>query len=139
MRDLTPVQLAYFAGFFDGEGSITSSGEKGYRRWVLRCSVGQVDPRPLLKLQKAFGGQLRKVKKPPHQDQWHWTVCSQMAKGLLEALQPYLIVKREQAKVGLKLQGRMKHQGGNKGLPDGEWKIRNALARKLKRLKRYKK
>jgi fucose 4-O-acetylase-like acetyltransferase len=126
------VRLAYLAGFFDGEGSISTT------RGVLRVSVGQVDPTPLQLLHGMFGGTIRRIEKanPNHQTIYHWTVGAKAAGAVLATLLPYLVVKREQAIVGIQLQSRMLHQGGNKGLPAAEKEIRQTLVKRLKDLKR---
>ena len=67
------LDLAYAAGFFDGEGHIAiaynsrakkHSGGRDYfnERYWLYVQISQIDPRPLQWLQKRFGGALREVR-----------------------------------------------------------------------------
>lgn len=53
--DLDTHELAWAAGFFDGEGTFTvRRSSQGYRSPVF--SVHQVDPRPLRRFHQAVGG-----------------------------------------------------------------------------------
>jgi len=52
--DLT--ELAWAAGFFDGEGSIGLRQQTGRPCPYPTISIGQVDPRPLERFQRAIGG-----------------------------------------------------------------------------------
>jgi hypothetical protein len=88
---------AYAAGFFDGEGCITvgmNKREGGYSR--IRVQITQMDIRPLLFIQEQFGGQIVRER-----DCWqlHW--CGKKALPFLEAIEPYLFVKREQVALAI--------------------------------------
>lgn len=126
------VETIYLAGFFDGEGSVSTDNG------VLRLSVGQVNPKPLRTLHRRYGGHLRLIQKsqinPKHQDIYHWTIAARSAVPVLRDLLPYLVVKKAQAVLGLRLQARMLHQGGNRGLPKGEREARDRLVQQLRAL-----
>ena len=94
------TELAWAAGFYDGEGSTTTNG----RHVVM--AVGQVDPRPLLRLQDALGGcgHLNQTWPPNRRSRgwspiWVWRLTrSEEIQAALNALWPYLSEpKREQA------------------------------------------
>jgi hypothetical protein len=98
---------AYLAGFFDGEGSISIIRRKPHGH-VLHVDVGQIDRRPLELLRSRFGGsiQLQRRHSFGRRDLWYWKTGSQNAVPFLEAMLPYLIVKREQAELALRFQSR---------------------------------
>lgn len=123
------ADLAYFAGFFDGEGSVSVTND------VLRVSVGQLDKRPLLMMQGRWGGRLRLVPKgPTYRDIWHWTIESGKAMAVLEELLPHLIVKRDVALVGIDFQ--MLRHADRSAVTDDERSLRKVLADTLKFLNR---
>lgn len=100
--------LAYLAGFFDGEGSITIVVRS------LRVNIAQVNPRPLMMLRNRFGGQIAFVKRsdknPRHRDIHVLNITSYLAAEMLRQLRPYLIVKADQADLAIEYQARM-HTG----------------------------
>ena len=49
-------QLAWAAGFFEGEGSVGAYYIKNGNRWVLKLSIAQVEREPLDKFHAAIGG-----------------------------------------------------------------------------------
>lgn len=107
---------AYAAGFFDGEGcivvSVSSGKSRGYgnQTWMsLVVSVHQLDQRPLLAFQTAYGGKIvrgrgsgewRKSKTATYK----WRVHNMEAVAFLEKIRPYLILKAEEADLALKWQ-----------------------------------
>lgn len=93
---ITDADKAYIAGFIDGEGTVVIG-----RRWAVQVSVGQVDPRPLQYIAGMYGGHLDAVARnnPRWRDYWRLTVSGTAALRLLRDIEPYLIVKREQAQV----------------------------------------
>lgn len=129
--------LIYMAGFFDGEGSIGVGRRKSHQH-VLQVSVGQIDPTPLHLFKDRYGGsitmQRRSRQSSTHRDFHYWTTSSKKAGRALADLLPFLIVKRPQATLGLAIQDRMRHQGGNKGLPLGEQESREDLRRRISAL-----
>lgn len=105
-------QLSYMAGFFDGEGCIhigyTNKEHTGYR---LMVSVSQQDPAPLELYAGLFGGYNIKRVNRPSGWAYTWRAYSWAAGDCLTALLPYLVVKRDEALVGLAFQGRRMKQG----------------------------
>ena len=103
MSDAT--ELAWAAGFFDGEG--TTGVLKRARRSYLSLRVVQVDPRPLRRFCEAlglgnfYGPYVRTNEK--HSDYYAWCVGSSRAHAALDLLWPYLSEpKREQASRALR-------------------------------------
>jgi hypothetical protein len=106
--DPTPCDDAWAAGFFDGEGTLV------IRRRPLantinfqpHLAVEQIDPRPLCKLAELYGGSVVWIRdgRVNARDIYRWRI---QAHGDIEfflgRVLPYLIVKREQAQIMLRL------------------------------------
>jgi hypothetical protein len=93
---MTNEQIAYLAGFFDGEGSI--SLVRGGP--TIAVAAVQVDRRPLDMLAMEFGGKVREMTKPTrptHSQAYRWQVYSARARRFLRVVRPYLIVKADKA------------------------------------------
>ncbi len=91
----------FCAGFVDGEGCISVIRCKP-ARFYLAISVGQIDPSPLYVLQAMFGGCVKKAHRPADRRQVHqWTATCRQALSALEELEPFLIVKRDEAKLAI--------------------------------------
>jgi hypothetical protein len=88
-------ELAWAAGFFDGEGcTFLSHGGAGGRKRYPRLSVGQNHREPLDRLAAAIGaGNVV----GPYKGEFKWTLGGQKAASAMERLRPYLCAaKREQ-------------------------------------------
>lgn len=96
----SPTDLAWAAGFIDGEGCIqlVRSG-RGMRAHVLRVSVPQVHRAPLDRLAAMFGGGVhaKQTTNPRHRQQHVWEITSHHAASMLRAIRPYLMVKAAEA------------------------------------------
>lgn len=89
------VRTAYAAGFIDGEGCITIASR--YLDAELRLQVGQKVREPLDVLQDTFGvGSIYAVRAT---DSYLYVANGRKALRVLELVLPYLIVKKEQAKL----------------------------------------
>ena len=100
--------LAWAAGFMDGEGSFytRTPRSRGRTSRQLIVSAAQTDPRPLEKLKSMFGGSISGPyrRKNSTKDIWQWQVGSFMfCQAIIAALWPFMKVKREQASNALKL------------------------------------
>lgn len=105
------LEVAYLAGFFDGEGCILIyKNYFKYKNYLPRPSylvsielVQKFDVRPLRLFQKTFGGILR-VK--THKNVSIHSVLSLYSKDevkkCLETLLPFLVIKKIQARLALK-------------------------------------
>lgn len=112
-------QLAWAAGFMDGDGFITIQNRKTkykdkiYSGQYLRVGACQASLIPLEKLQSLFGGSIRPKNSGPNHDgyhrkpQWIWTVSTNEAKNALEQMLPYLVHKQEVAQLALVFQASM--------------------------------
>ena len=100
------TELAWAAGFFDGEGCISASKQRvrkdGTLQLSLQMSVTQTDLRPLLRFQAALGfGEIRaRNYSSPRlgtKQQWYWSAYTAKAERAFLMLYGYLSdPKREQ-------------------------------------------
>lgn len=107
-------ELAWCAGFFDGEGFVTIQKRnskvngKQYTGFYLRVGVNHVAIEPLLALQKILGGTIRQQspekvsgnRKPRHS----WQMSCSDAGEALKKLMPYLRNKQKVVELGLEFQ-----------------------------------
>jgi hypothetical protein len=104
-------QLAYLAGFFDGEGCIHISatkperGTKGWSpRYTLTVSASNTRPIALELLRTRFGGCYKQhnnhrfIGRKPC---WSWSCSSRQAEKALKAMLPYMKIKRVEAELAL--------------------------------------
>jgi len=134
---LDSCQLAYFAGFFDGEGCIFPhiSGR------TIHLVVCNTKPKVLYELQKRLGGKIR-YNHPSRVEEktvYRWGAFNHKdCLNILRRLYPYLILKKEQARIAIELlenipkgiQGR----GLSSELREQEWERRKPLLALLKEM-----
>lgn len=108
----TDLELAWAAGVMDGEGCIlvhAQSGRMG-RHGVQGAPIHELrvvlvnTNKPMLdRFQSWFGGAITKKKKrgTERRNIAEWRISGQRAAGVLSQLLPYLLVKREEALLGL--------------------------------------
>lgn len=118
-----PAELAYLAGFFDGEGCITVV-RRSRGNMTLAVRTSQVNPAPLYRFARAFGGEVQPIKgtlQPNRRQAFQWGRYSQNASDVLEALLPYLQVKRGEAEMGIALHWNIRQfDGRGKRVPVDE-------------------
>ena len=107
-------ELAWAAGFFDGEGYINIQRRhqkfngKSYRGHYLRIGINHVAPGPLYEMQRLFGGSIEVQnpltvtgnRKPRHR----WVTSSNNAKEALIKMLPYMKNKNKVASLGIDFQ-----------------------------------
>ncbi len=113
--------LAWCAGFFDGEGFVTIQERKStvngkvYRGYYLRIGVNHVAPEPLLELKRVFGGTIRQQSNHTvvgNRKQRHsWQMSCSQAKEALIQMMPYFKNKNKVAELGIALQNTMGNHG----------------------------
>ena len=99
------ADLAWAAGFFDGEGSVcitkhtTTMSGRQYTQLALAVSVVNTHEASIRLLQVWFGGQVyrRTMNHLGKRLIWCWKIQSQQALRFLEAIKPYLKVKATHA------------------------------------------
>jgi hypothetical protein len=125
----------YFAGFFDGEGSVAIYS----RKYVV--SLTNTDIRPLRRAQELWGGaialQKRGGKQVGVQDIHRWQIYGHGSRSFLEAIQPFTMIKSDQIAAyiaALDVLPKVTH--GSAGHGQETWKVINDSAQKLRSLKR---
>ena len=100
-RNLT-TQMAYIAGFIDGEGCIRlkQSDRKGQRFYVT-MHVTNADKKPLEKIQDIFGGKIYFQEKSKNKIIWQYYITCAEAADTLRALVGFLITKKSQAELAI--------------------------------------
>jgi hypothetical protein len=100
---LTSEEAAWFAGLFDGEGTIVEPhlSNPNRKNKGLRIAITNTHLPLLWKVQEVAGcGQIIEQGKPTssrHAQAYQWATYSDNARSLLEQMEPWLIVKRERA------------------------------------------
>ena len=113
--------LAWCAGFFDGEGWITIQRrnqkykDKVYESLYLRIGINHVAPEPLHEINRVLGGKLRFDENSPscskdgftRKPRYSWTSSCNEAKEILIQLMPYFKNKTKVAELGIEFQSTM--------------------------------
>lgn len=144
MRNKTSKE--YLAGILDGEGyvGITSRKRTKGRNYVERVTIVLSERGSGLKVLKCFktfyGGKIYKKKIYRYKNSfrtnselWVYEISHQRARKMLIDLLPYLIIKKEQAKLAIKC-GSNKTTADKKGVPKKEIERRLKLYLKVKGL-----
>lgn len=101
-KQLSPTELAYFAGLFDGEGCVRIHGSRttGYG---IETSVTITYAPVLEKARDNFGGSIAVVRmRVDHwKQQYSWAIGSKNAYEFLKSILPYLDEKRPQAALAI--------------------------------------
>lgn len=113
--------LAWCAGFFDGEGFITIQERnskvngKQYKGHYLRIGINHVNPTPLIEIQRILGGTIRKQnpeKVIGNRHQRHsWQMGTSAAAEALIQMMPYFRNKNAVAELALEFQKTMGNHG----------------------------
>ena len=132
------AEAAYLAGFFDGEGTISTSKFNGLV--CLRMLITNTDQVTLQRLQTVWGGRLRgkgKGKNAKAKLVFVLAWGAVEAANILREIQPYLRIKREHCVVALQFRDTMHPERSDKlGLAKADRKRRVGLYNRLKELNR---
>ncbi len=111
----------YFAGLFDGEGSIRITRlklpGKDHVRYALYGAIGMCH-RPIIEaVHREYGGHIYCIQPKMKNSRTHFDVRwgSQMAATMLRRIQPYVIVKKEEVDLALKFQAHIDDNPYNPG------------------------
>jgi hypothetical protein len=97
----SPTDLAYLAGFFDGEGSLGNRAPHGY----FRLDIGNTNRTILELFKRAFGGNIyeKKTHSPLSRKQmYQWALNGDAAWEAYYAMRPYLREKIWKNEPGVK-------------------------------------
>jgi len=94
--EVATTELAYFAGYFDGDGSVDLRRKSA--TWHLAIAFNQTRPEALLRLHAVYGGTLQlREKHPPRRHQLKWALTKREAVlAFLRDVQPFLLEKRRE-------------------------------------------
>lgn len=109
---MNELDLAWAAGFFDGEGCILIR-KSSKNAHAIRITISQVNPSPIKKFKDLFGGHIsyQRPKNQKWSSQWKWEQDSKSASETLKNLLPYLLVKQDVAALALEFQSFKKDKG----------------------------
>ena len=111
-KEIPETIKAYLAGIVDGEGCIymefrrhkNKNGEITTRSSRINCVVTNSNPKIMAFLSEYYNGYVRITKQQAMfhwKDRLNWTVAGKQAKRFLTDILPYLLLKKEQAEIGL--------------------------------------
>ena len=103
-------EIAWTAGFFDGEGCVCIHPINKNSTYHLYVTVAQVDIRPLLFLKEKFGGGIyfHNRGKPNNQPSYQWATSGWKALNFLNLIVKHLKVKKEKAEKAIVFQNTFK-------------------------------
>lgn len=142
---MTKSDWAYFAGLFDGEGSVTVA-QVTRKTATKSCRAGQTltnmslrisnnNPVPLLELEKNFGGRVR-LHSTTRRESYVWIVQGHKSVEFATKVLPFSRIKVGQLEIYLAFAAlkRRKPQGSVR-LTETELKSRNKLLAQLRRVR----
>jgi len=108
---ISEIDWARLAAFIDGEGTILINRAKPTGRMrspahTLHVNIGNSSPVLIQWLFSSFGGSVHARKEKPdvayhRMPFWNWCLREAQAEAVLRRCLPYLMIKLEQAKIGL--------------------------------------
>lgn len=136
------TELAYVAGLLDGEGTIAiakqkpNSGSKSIK-YILKIHITNTHLGVLLQCQKQFGGYICSKTHYYYRRKacYEWVLLVSKAKEFLKAILPYLVIKKEQAELGLSfLETRTACFDRRRGLSKEELNLRESYYLRMKQI-----
>lgn len=142
MMEITELEKAYIAGFFDGEGSVIvrAAIHNNIINYELIISIGQNDTSVLRYIQQIFGGRIANPKYEFTRKKQTPDLRMEASKAsfFLEMILPYLKVKRKQAELAIAFQKLIFPKGKCKKVDQYTWDKRKELHDAVKILNRSK-
>lgn len=131
------TDLAWVAGFLDGEGCFTVGVSRGRRKFDPKITLTQKDYRPVEKLLSVIGGRAyidasRLDGRVFHV--WAMSGATQLSE-ILPKIIPFLVLKREQAELLYEMCYGMYLRGSNR-VTDNEIERREKITSRLKEMKK---
>lgn len=112
--EIKEVELAYTAGLFDGEGSLSIFKCSRGNSYGLSIAIQITDKEVLDYISSLFGGKVTSIKRRENnkRDTWTWSLHSLKAKSFLVKIYPFLRLKKESAAICIEFVSRY-HQPGS--------------------------
>jgi hypothetical protein len=121
---MTPVELAWAAGLFEGEGSVRIS-KPAARNWgSLNVDVPNTDQSIVQFFYGRWGGSVREVPAQGNRrTYWRWRLAARQAVPFLEAIRPYLVTDRVRQRVdhGLAFQAQKRSRCSTESYREDQW------------------
>jgi hypothetical protein len=105
------IKLSYLAGIIDGEGCITIRriiNKTQSENYLLSVQIGMYDKEPIELIVSILGGSISKSGKL-----WKYYSYGDEALNILRELYPYLLVKKEEALIGIAFQTSLINRKGH--------------------------
>ena len=126
-KEYTIAQIAYMAGIIDGEGSIyignfSCNPKTGSKYYQTNMEITNTDQNLINWISNTFGGRIYKytAKQTPKNSRrtvYRWIATGERVTHLAEILLPYLITKKPQAEIMIKMRATYKSiMGVEKGI-----------------------
>jgi len=135
---MTEGELGYAAGIFDGEGSVgimVVKNGKGYVYHRLQLTITNTNPEVIQWLFERWGGCIHNPRYFAKQE-WRaahrWTLADGRAMKFLKEILPFLVIKKEQATLGIQFQ-ETKRRGGF-GAPKPDLALRESIRKQISNL-----
>lgn len=133
---------AYLAGLIDGEGCIDIhqnnylTSEHKFETYNLRVRVGMSTEEPIKSVQSWFGGGVNIINIRGHSSQFSLWWSGDKAMEILEAILPFLILKKKQAELGISFRAffHAHHGYGCGGTPTNIVEKRREFYQQMKQL-----
>lgn len=141
MESISKTELAYIAGFFDGEGNVgLYHRNKNSNTLTLSVALYNTNPIPLMRCKELFGGCIcsQKSQAATEHDwrtEWAWRATTKKAEHFLRQVFKYLIIKKEEAAIALESR-KISSRRGQTGPWADTSKQKTEMANQLKALKR---
>lgn len=101
-RNTITTEIAYIAGFFDGEGCVRiKQANQGGNSYYVIAHITNTNESILKDVEKLFGGKTRMQERGKNKDVYNWCVTSSEAVDFLKTLSPFLKEKKEQAELAI--------------------------------------
>lgn len=107
-EQIVPTDLAWVAGLFDGEGSVNLTFSANHPTcprgaWSIKACITNTHAPTILAVQDimGFGRMTCEARPAPRRSVYDWHVESRSAERFLRLVLPFLITKREQARLAL--------------------------------------
>lgn len=138
--------LAYLAGIMDSDGCISISKWPAWRsgssdRFVLELTVVNTSETLMRWLVEKLGGRYKSRRRvsEKHKETYDWKYTNSKAVEVLKMIEPYLVVKAEQARNGIQFIEGNTHKAGGQGSKLGPDEVarRETHYQKMKALNRF--
>lgn len=142
---ISPEEVAYCSGIFDGEGCVIINWKTyrpkslhkhiGKQRFATYINVSNIDGRIIDKLCSIFGGIPYRSWGGKNRTMYQWRLSGKNAEEAIRIMYPYLISKKEQAKLFLNFRDLVNKNSSFRPLLASEKKERNRICDDIKKIK----